>query len=137
MIHYSRTPMAAETEWQTDEARFLDDPAAVLAGWNDAVRDVAAAVGLDYFGIDCAQLPDGRLVVFEADAAMLVHGLDPGGPGIRAHPARAARVARRASRRRATFAGRPSSLLTRWDVRQIWCSTRRNGVRIARACARS
>jgi glutathione synthase/RimK-type ligase-like ATP-grasp enzyme len=27
-------------------------------------------VGLDYFGIDCAQLSDGRLVIFEVNAVM-------------------------------------------------------------------
>ena len=37
----------------------------------------ATAVGLDYFGIDCTVLDDGTLFVFEADAAMLVHGFDP------------------------------------------------------------
>jgi hypothetical protein len=31
---------------------------------------------LDYFGIDCAETPDGRLVVFEADVAMIVHAMD-------------------------------------------------------------
>jgi len=33
-------------------------------------------VGLDYFGIDCAELPDGRLLVFELDVAMIVHNMD-------------------------------------------------------------
>ena len=38
--------------------------------------EIARAVGLDYFGIDATVLPDGRLAVFEADAAMLVHDED-------------------------------------------------------------
>jgi len=33
-------------------------------------------IGLDYFGIDCAELPDGRLLVFEVDVAMVVHNMD-------------------------------------------------------------
>ncbi len=33
-------------------------------------------IGLDYFGIDCAELPDGRLLVFELDVAMVVHNMD-------------------------------------------------------------
>lgn len=33
--------------------------------------------GLDYFGVDCAEMPDGRLLVFEADVAMIVHDMDP------------------------------------------------------------
>jgi len=37
-------------------------------------------IGLDYFGIDCAELPDGRLLVFELDVAMVVHNMDD--PGV-------------------------------------------------------
>ena len=33
-------------------------------------------LGLDYFAIDCAELPDGRLLLFEADIAMIVHAMD-------------------------------------------------------------
>jgi hypothetical protein len=33
-------------------------------------------IDLDYFGIDCAELPDGRLLVFEVDVAMVVHNMD-------------------------------------------------------------
>ncbi|KAA1185920.1 tetratricopeptide repeat-containing protein [Rhizobium tropici] len=33
-------------------------------------------IQLDYFGIDCAELPDGRLLVFELDVAMVVHDMD-------------------------------------------------------------
>lgn len=77
MIHYYRAPMG-EHEWMRDEERrFLETPEEALAGWNSAVRAIGAAVGLDYFGIDCTVLADGTLFVFEADAAMLVHGFDP------------------------------------------------------------
>ena len=77
MIHYHRAPMG-EHEWMRDEERcFLQTPEEVLACWNTALREVGAAVGLDYFGIDCTVLADGTLFVFEADAAMLVHGFDP------------------------------------------------------------
>jgi glutathione synthase/RimK-type ligase-like ATP-grasp enzyme len=38
-----------------------------------ALRDVAAATGLDYCGIDCALDHNGDIVVFETNAAMLVH----------------------------------------------------------------
>ncbi len=77
MIHYHRAPMDAH-EWMRDEERrFLQAPASALNGWDTVLRRVGAAVGLDYFGIDCTVLPDGTLFVFEADAAMLVHGFDP------------------------------------------------------------
>ena len=32
-------------------------------------------VGL--FAVDCAEMPDGRLLFFEADVAMIVHAMDP------------------------------------------------------------
>jgi tetratricopeptide (TPR) repeat protein len=77
MIHYHRAPMGAH-EWMRDEERsFLQTPEEALAGWETVLRAVGAAAGLDYFGIDATVLPDGTLFVFEADAAMLVHGFDP------------------------------------------------------------
>jgi glutathione synthase/RimK-type ligase-like ATP-grasp enzyme len=78
MIHYYNAPMA-EHQWMRDEeAGFLRDPWGRFAGAiGEALRAVAPAVGLEYFGIDCAVGPDGRLLVFEADAAMLVHTTDP------------------------------------------------------------
>ncbi len=33
-------------------------------------------MGLEYFGIDCSIDREGRLVIFEADPAMLVHASD-------------------------------------------------------------
>ena len=36
-----------------------------------------ASLGLDYSQIDCAELPDGRLLVFEADVAAIIHQMDP------------------------------------------------------------
>jgi hypothetical protein len=76
MIHYYRTATTATPWMHGEEARFLAEPERVVAGWHDAVPAIAAALGLDYVGIDCAQLPGGTLLVFEADSAMLVHALD-------------------------------------------------------------
>jgi hypothetical protein len=42
-----------------------------------ALREIARAIGLDYFGIDCSIDPAGNLLVFEADPAMIVHMQDP------------------------------------------------------------
>ncbi len=59
---------------QREEAAFLADPTAVFAPQHfAALRAIRQAVGLDFFGIDCAIGPDGRLVVFEVNASMLVH----------------------------------------------------------------
>jgi len=57
-----------------EEERFLEDPGGVFnAAHMDALRAMARATGLDYGGIDCGVGRDGRIVVFEANAAMLVH----------------------------------------------------------------
>ena len=41
----------------------------------DAFAAICAALPFDYFGIDCAEAPDGRLLLFEADVAMFVHAM--------------------------------------------------------------
>lgn len=78
MIHYYNAQMA-EHQWMRDEeADFLADPWVRFSGaLGEAIRAIAPAAGLEYFGIDCAIGRDGRLLVFEADAAMLVHTTDP------------------------------------------------------------
>jgi len=74
LVHYFSADMLAHAWKQAEEARFLADPGAVLgARAMVALEAVGGRLGLDYAGIDCAQLPDGRLVVFEANATMLVH----------------------------------------------------------------
>ena len=77
MVHYYNAGMR-ENAWRRDEeARFLGDLGSAFdAGLQDALRRLAAAIGLDYFGIDCAETRDGRLLVFEADVAMIVHAMD-------------------------------------------------------------
>lgn len=78
MIHYYNAPMA-EHQWMRDEeARFLANIASVFDGDRArALDEIARAVGLEYFGIDCTLDADGRVFVFEADPAMLVHTSDP------------------------------------------------------------
>ena len=49
---------------------FADRHAAVLAA-------MAGRFGLEYVGIDCAELPDGGLIAFEGDISMVVHDMDP------------------------------------------------------------
>ena len=77
MIHYHRAPMGDHAWMRDEERRFLQAPADALACWDAVMPAIGAAIGLDYFGIDCTVLSDGTLFVFEADAAMLVHGFDP------------------------------------------------------------
>ena len=77
MVHYLNAGMetnparrAVEAEWMAG----FDDGFARRHG--PALRAIADRLGLDYFGLDCAELPDGRLLVFELDVAMIVHDMD-------------------------------------------------------------
>ena len=78
MVHYLSAEMTDRPERRAEEAAWMAD-----FDTDFAVRHAAAfealnrRIGLDYFGIDCAELPDGRLLVFEVDVAMIVHDLDP------------------------------------------------------------
>lgn len=74
LVHYDTADMPAHA-WKLDEERrFLDDPAAALGPEAmAAIAVIGRALDLDYCGIDFSILPDGRVLVFEANATMLVH----------------------------------------------------------------
>ncbi len=78
MIHYYNAPMA-ENAWMRDEEHaFMRDMDGVFDGVRAAgLREIASAIPLDYFGIDCSIAPDGRVLLFEASTAMIVHMRDP------------------------------------------------------------
>ena len=77
MVHYLSAQMIERPERRAEEAGWMADFDSRFA-----VRHAAAfealyrRFGLDYFGIDCAELPNGQLLLFEADVAMIVHDLD-------------------------------------------------------------
>lgn len=78
MVHYQSSPMA-EHEWmRQEEAAFLADPESVFPRWRTTGASLAAALELDYAGVDVTRMPDGSMLVFEADPAMLVHDEDEG-----------------------------------------------------------
>lgn len=59
---------------QREEEAFLNDPTTVFnAGHYQMLRAIQQRIGLEFFGIDCALDRSGNLVVFEANASMLVH----------------------------------------------------------------
>lgn len=78
MIHYVNAGMDDNAAKRAEEADFM---ASFDTGF--AQRHAAAftamqrALELDYWGMDCAEMPDGRLLVFEVDTAMVVHAMDP------------------------------------------------------------
>jgi hypothetical protein len=77
-VWYLNADMAENAAKREEEERFMLGfdrefgvrHAAALAG-------IAERIGLDYFSIDCAETRDGRLLVFEADNAAIVHNMDP------------------------------------------------------------
>jgi glutathione synthase/RimK-type ligase-like ATP-grasp enzyme len=77
MVHYYNSPMA-ERAWMRDEEHaFMADLGSVFHGeLADALRETAQLLALDYVGIDCAIDRDGKLLIFEADNALIVHLLD-------------------------------------------------------------
>ncbi|HEX3467379.1 MAG TPA: tetratricopeptide repeat protein [Candidatus Elarobacter sp.] len=77
-VHYFRSAMADRPEHRAEEAAFLADAPGVLGERVLAALDrVAAALGLDYGGIDFTPLPDGRVLVFEANATMVLVPPEP------------------------------------------------------------
>jgi hypothetical protein len=74
MVHYFSAAMETNACKIDEERRFLDDPHATLG---DRAMTALAAIGrrldLDYGGVDFSLLADGRILVFEANATMLVH----------------------------------------------------------------
>jgi hypothetical protein len=69
----------------TESAVKREEEARFMAGFDEgfaarhaaALAAIAERVGLDYVAIDCGETPDGRLLVFEVDVAMIVHAMDP------------------------------------------------------------
>lgn len=73
-LHHDSTDMADHPWMQQEEAAFLANPAAVFTPAHyETLRTIRTRIGLDYFGIDCGLDRDGKLVVFEVNASMLVH----------------------------------------------------------------
>lgn len=78
MIHYLNAGMDESPDKRAEEADFMatfDQSFAVRHG--EALAAIHGAIGLEYFGIDCAETQDGRLLIFEVDPAMVVHAMDP------------------------------------------------------------
>ena len=78
MIHYLNAGMADSPEKRAEEARFMASFETEFAPKHKkAFADITQLIGLDYLGIDCAEMADGRLLIFEVDHAMVVHAMDP------------------------------------------------------------
>lgn len=78
MVHYLNAGMTENEERRAEEARFMAGFERDFACRHKAaLRAISERLELEYFGIDCGETPDGRLLIFEADSALVVHALDP------------------------------------------------------------
>jgi hypothetical protein len=78
IVHYMSAGMLESAAKRAEEALFFasfDDDFAYRH--HDALLSIAKRLELDYVGIDCAETPDGKLLVFEVDSGMTVHSMDP------------------------------------------------------------
>ncbi len=77
-VHYVTSAMRHSAEFREEERRFLEDMPAVLGPRAmAALAQIGATLGLDYAGIDFALAPDGAVMLFEANATMIVFSPDP------------------------------------------------------------
>jgi tetratricopeptide (TPR) repeat protein len=86
-LHYDTSGTANHSARLAEERRFLEDPRAALG---ERASTALAALGrrleLDYAGADFAVLDDGRALLFEANATMLVHPEADPGPLVHKNP---------------------------------------------------
>ena len=87
LVHHDSSGMTGFAERRAEEGRFLEDPRnAIGARGMTAIEAIGRRLDLDYGGVDFTVLPDGRLLVFEANATMLAHLEDPAGPFAHKNP---------------------------------------------------
>jgi hypothetical protein len=78
MVHYLNAGMTDSADKRADEARAMAEFDDGFAQRHTAAFDALhERIDLDYYSIDCAETQDGRLLVFEADAAAIIHMMDP------------------------------------------------------------
>ncbi len=76
MIHYVNAGMYEEAWKREEEARFMDDFDDFAERHRLALEAIYQRAQLDYLCIDCAETPDGQLLIFEVGHAMVVHAMD-------------------------------------------------------------
>jgi glutathione synthase/RimK-type ligase-like ATP-grasp enzyme len=72
-VHYATSGMAHNAAYRDEERRFLEDMPTVLGPRAmAALARICTTLGLEYAGIDFALAPDGSVLLFEANATMIV-----------------------------------------------------------------
>ena len=87
LVHHGSAGMAGNAARIAEELAFLEDPTAAIGPRAmAAVRAIGRRLDLDYAGLDFAVLADGQVMVFEANATMLVHPEAPTSPFAHKNP---------------------------------------------------
>lgn len=77
MVHYLNADMLQSQRNRISEAEFMASfDIDFAAKHRAALQEVDHRIGLDYYSIDCAETPDGKLLVFELDSGAVVHSMD-------------------------------------------------------------
>jgi hypothetical protein len=77
-VHYFSADMAGNAAHREEERRFLEDMPSVLGSpAMAALERIRGILGLEYGGIDFALAPDGSVLLFEANATMVVFPPNP------------------------------------------------------------
>ena len=76
MVHYVNAGMYEESWKREEELAFMENFEQFVVQHQTALNAIYQRTQLDYLCIDCAQTPDGQLLVFEIDHAMVVHAMD-------------------------------------------------------------
>lgn len=77
VVHYLSASMVENAGRREEEARFMAEFRTGFAQRHAAAfEELHRRIGLDYFVIDCSETADGKLLLFEADVAAIVHALD-------------------------------------------------------------
>lgn len=77
-IWYYNALMEQSEDKRAEEAQFMEQFDEVYAARHrETFKDFTDRVGLAYFGIDCAETKDGKLLLFEGETALIVHDMDP------------------------------------------------------------
>ena len=78
MVHYLNADMNGDAAKRAEEADFMENFDSGFARRHaQALAAIAERLGLDYLVVDCAEMGDGRLLVFEVDTGAVVHLMDP------------------------------------------------------------
>jgi hypothetical protein len=77
-VHYFTAEMQRDAGYRREEKAFLDHmPEVIGARAMAALAGIGVRLGLDYGGVDFGLSPDGRVLLFEANATMVIIPPDP------------------------------------------------------------